>query len=156
MLSRLVCSSPLISQNLVKSALQQVPRRQQVFRQYARDVRGTFSRTARTAERTSLKEKAMAPPGPNAYAIGKGALAGGAAIGLGALCFYGIGLGKGTNVLEQSHLWPEYVKTRIHDTYLYFAGSIAISAGAAAAAFRSPALMNLVSRNGLFVSLSKK
>lgn len=40
--------------------------------------------------------------GANAYSIGKGALAGGSAIGLGALCFYGLGLGSGTNTLENS------------------------------------------------------
>lgn len=37
-----------------------------------------------------------------AFAIGKGALAGGSIIGLGALGFYGLGLGKSTNVLNNS------------------------------------------------------
>lgn len=70
----------------------------------------------------SLKERAMAPPGkhtkavnnhemflkiklisgPNAFAIGKGALVGGSALGIGALCFYGLGLGSGTNTLQNS------------------------------------------------------
>ncbi|XP_053672483.1 growth hormone-inducible transmembrane protein-like [Anopheles nili] len=150
MLSRLACARPQVSSALVKSALQTVPRRQQqVFRQYARDVKGGSNTgwTAR-AERTSLRERSMAPPGPNAYAIGKGAVAGGAALGLGALCFYGLGLGSGTSTLENSHLWPEFVKQRIQDTYLYFGGSLAISAASAMAVFRSPRLLSIVSRNG--------
>lgn len=90
----------------------------------------------------------MAPPGPAAYSLGKGALAGGAALGLGALCFYGLGFGTGTSTLDNSLAWPEFVKERIRDTYLYFGGSLAISAASAVAVFRSPALLNLVSRNG--------
>jgi len=96
----------------------------------------------------SLKERIMAPAGPNAFALGKGALAGGSAIGIGALAFYGLGLGSGTNTLQNSHLWPQYVKQRIHDTYLYFGASIGISAASAAMVFRTPALLNLVSRGG--------
>lgn len=151
MLSRLVRGSQLVSPALLKSALQTVPKRQQqAFRHYARDVKGGGNATGWTAraERMSLRDRAMAPPGPNAYSIGKGALAGGAALGLGALCFYGLGLGSGTSTLENSHLWPEFVKQRIRDTYLYFGGSVAISAASAMAVFRSPRLLSLVSRNG--------
>lgn len=75
-------------------------------------------------------------------------MAGGAALGVGALCFYGIGLGSGVSTLENSHLWPEYVKTRIQDTYMYFGSSLAITAASAAAVFRSPTLLNLVARSG--------
>merc|ERR1719443_2292203 len=46
-------------------------------------------------------------------------------------------------------MWPEYVKTRIQDTYMYFGGSLVATAGTAAAVFRSPAMMNLVTRGGL-------
>lgn len=45
-------------------------------------------------------------------------------------------------------LWPEYVKQRIHSTYAYFGGSVIITAASAAAAFRSPMLLNLASRGG--------
>ena len=69
-------------------------------------------------------------------------------MGLGALCFYGVGMGKGTNTLENSMLWPQYVKQRIQDTYLYFGGSIVISALSAAAVFRTPAILRLVSGGG--------
>lgn len=37
-----------------------------------------------------------------AYGIGKGAVAGGALVGMGALCFYGLGLGGETSTLNNS------------------------------------------------------
>ena len=49
--------------------------------------------------------------------------------------------------------WPQYVKDRIKATYLYFGGSIAICAGSAVAAFQSPTLMNLMTKNSLLVNL---
>lgn len=149
MLSRLaICSGrSFTSSPILLSAVQHVPKRSQCVRCYARDVKGGSSWTGR-AQRQTLRERAMAPPGPNAYALGKGALAGGAALGLGALCFYGLNFGSGNSTLENSHAWPEFVKQRIRDTYLYFGGSLAISAASALAVFRSPALLNLVSRNG--------
>lgn len=153
MLSRLACSGrTFATAPLLKSALRHVPRRPQTVptRLYAREVKGGGgpSWTAR-AERQTLRERAMAPPGPNAFSLGKGALAGGAALGIGALCFYGLGLGNGgASTLENSHAWPEFVRERIRDTYLYFAASLGISAASAVAVFRSPKLLNLVSRNG--------
>lgn len=45
-------------------------------------------------------------------------------------------------------MWPDYVRERIHSTYAYFGGSVAITAASAAAIFRSPRLFNLVSRTG--------
>lgn len=51
--------------------------------------------------------------------------------------------------MDFSHrMWPDYVRERIHSTYAYFGGSVAITAASAAAIFRSPALLNLMSRNG--------
>lgn len=141
-----MCTKPLISQSLVRNSLNQYGRTIGI-RQIQRDTREAFSGRIRQKAPT-LKERAMAPPSANAYGIGKGALAGGSAIGIGALCFYGLGLGQGTNALENSHLWPEYVKQRVKDTYMYFGASCALSAGAALAVFRTPALLNLVARNG--------
>ncbi|KAL4712945.1 hypothetical protein ACJJTC_012015 [Scirpophaga incertulas] len=45
-------------------------------------------------------------------------------------------------------LWPQYVKDRIKATYGYIAGSLLLTAGSAATVFRTPALLNLVARNG--------
>ena len=45
-------------------------------------------------------------------------------------------------------MWPDYVKERIRDTYMYFGASIGVTAASAAAIFRSPAMMNIVMRQG--------
>jgi len=142
--------SAAYSPMVFRSAIQRIPNRNQfLVRQFQRDAKEGFqSRAERIVERQTLREKAMAPPGPNAYAIGKGAVAGASVLGLGALCYYGLGLGHGTSVLNNSILWPEYVQERIHNTYAYFGGSVLISAASAAAIFRSPTLLNLASRGG--------
>ncbi|KOB71710.1 Transmembrane BAX inhibitor motif-containing protein 5, partial [Operophtera brumata] len=80
------------------------------------------------------------------FSLGKGALAGGSAVGLVALCYYGSGVKPGT--LQEAHLWPQYVKDRIKATYGYIAGSLVLTAGSAITVFRTPALLNLVARNG--------
>lgn len=64
------------------------------------------------------------------------------------MCFYGLGLGSGTNTLEHSMLWPQYVKQRIQDTYLYFGGSIFITGASALAVFRSPRVLQMISGGG--------
>lgn len=37
-----------------------------------------------------------------AFNIGRGAVAGGAALGIGALCFYGLGLSSGTGAVDHA------------------------------------------------------
>lgn len=101
MLSRLACTRSMINPTLIKSAIQNVPTKRQIFRTFAEESRFK-TRTERINEKLSLKERMMAPPGPNAYSIGKGAMAGGAALGLGGLIFYGLGLGSGSNTLQNS------------------------------------------------------
>lgn len=95
-----------------------------------------------------MAEQAMSPASETAFNIGKGAVAGGAVIGLGALCFYGLGLSSSTGAIDHASLWPQYVKDRIKSTYAYFGASIAASATSAALCLRSPAVMNMVTRQG--------
>lgn len=64
MLSRLVCGRTFVSSSLVKSAFQNVPRRQQIIRTFAEDAKFK-TRTERINERMTLRERAMAPPGKN-------------------------------------------------------------------------------------------
>ena len=45
-------------------------------------------------------------------------------------------------------LSKEHVKQRIRDTYMYFGASLGVTAGTAVAIFRSPAMMNIVARQG--------
>ncbi|KAH8289721.1 hypothetical protein KR054_009991 [Drosophila jambulina] len=121
----------------------------------------------------SLKEKLMGPPGANgkvdslrcviswmfilfipAYSMGKGAAAGAAAVGLGALCYYGVGLGKQTSIADNAIMWPQYVRDRIQSTYAFFGGSCLLTAASAAAVFRSHRLLQLASRGGLLATFA--
>lgn len=50
-------------------------------------------------------------------------------------------------------IWPQYVKDRIHSTYMYFAGSVGLTALSAVAVSRTPALMGLMMRGSWLVSV---
>jgi len=116
------------------------------IRMFAQDTRGTFSRQA--ARRKTIKESVMSPASGRAISAGQGALAGAAVLGLGGLAYYGLGLSNGIGAIEKQMVWPQYVKDRIRDTYMYFGGGLLATAGSAAAIYRSPAAMNIVMRQG--------
>lgn len=66
MLSRLIVQSqPMISMALAGRNIQKMPIRHQIIRQFNRDARETVTRSERIAHRQTLKEKIMAPAGPN-------------------------------------------------------------------------------------------
>uniref|UniRef100_A0A1B6F2B1 Growth hormone-inducible transmembrane protein n=1 Tax=Cuerna arida TaxID=1464854 RepID=A0A1B6F2B1_9HEMI len=110
----------------------------------------TDSRTSRISQkRVSLREKLMQPATETPFNIGNGALIGGSVVGIGALCYYGLGLSNEVGAVEKSYLWSQNVRDRISTTYSYFGGSLLITAASAVSAFRSPALMNIVARPGL-------
>lgn len=88
-----------------------------------------------------------------AYGMGKGAVAGAAGIGLGALCYYGFGLSKEASIHHNSMFWSNTVRERIHTTYGYFGGACAITALASAFVFHNPRLLELTTRNGWMVFL---
>jgi len=46
-------------------------------------------------------------------------------------------------------MWPEYVRERIRSTYMYFGGSVVVTAASAVLASRSPVLMRLMMQNSL-------
>ncbi|XP_072726533.1 growth hormone-inducible transmembrane protein [Ciconia boyciana] len=96
-----------------------------------------------------IKEAAFEPSAETALKadrLGKFIVAGGAAVGLGALCYYGMGMSSEIGAIERAVIWPQYVKDRIHSTYMYFAGSIGLTTLSAVAVSRSPALMSLMTR----------
>lgn len=96
-----------------------------------------------------LTEAAFEPVSQTAIKIhstGKLILAGGAAVGLGALCYYGLGMSNEIGAIEKAVIWPQYVKDRIHSTYMYFAGSVGLTALSAVAVSRTPALLGLMMR----------
>ncbi|EPY88984.1 cadherin-related family member 1-like protein [Camelus ferus] len=78
--------------------------------------------------------------------MGRWFVAGGAAVGLGALCYYGLGMSNEIGAIEKAVIWPQYVKDRIHSTYMYLAGSIGLTALSAVAMSRTPAVMNFMMR----------
>ncbi|CAG0918180.1 unnamed protein product, partial [Notodromas monacha] len=99
----------------------------------------------------TLRETVSTPASQTPFNIGQGIAAGAGVIGLGALCYYGLGLSSETGALERSYLWPQYVKERIQTTYMYVGGSVVATAASAAACLRSPTVMRLVSRNSWVV-----
>lgn len=119
-----------------------------LIRLMSTEAKQGVTRQSHAARRRTLKEMAMAPSQGTAFNIGQGALAGASALGLGALAFYGLGLSNGEGAAERAVMWPDYVKQRVRDTYMYFGASIGITAATAGAIFRTPALMNIVMRQG--------
>ncbi|KAL4719744.1 hypothetical protein ACJJTC_009069 [Scirpophaga incertulas] len=94
MLSRMcIARSVLSSTHTLKSPVPQnlIPKNY-IIRNYARETR---SRVASKTQPT-IWQKLMAPAGPNAFSLGKGALAGASAVGMVALCYYGSGAKPGT------------------------------------------------------------
>lgn len=121
---------------------------QQPIRQMAQEARQ--SGFARHAERRrTLKEMAMSPTKGSPFSVGQGAVAGASVLGLGALAFYGLGLANEPGAVDRQVMWPNYVRDRIKTTYLYFGASLGITAATATAVFKTPALMNIVSRGGM-------
>lgn len=101
-----------------------------------------------TERRRTLKEVVSQPAGSTAFDIGKGAVAGSAVLGLGALCYYGLTF-NADSVRTRSIVWPDHVKERVRSTYAYFGGGLALTAATAIQIFRSPAAMNIVARNSI-------
>lgn len=113
---------------------------------YASDTQRQIFR--RQAEKTrSLKETIMSPGGETAFQLGRGFLAGASVLGIGALCFYGLGMSKEIGAIDRSVGWSKEVRQRIQDTYMYFGGGLIVTAASALAISRSPAMLSLVMRN---------
>uniref|UniRef100_A0A7E4VL27 Growth hormone-inducible transmembrane protein n=1 Tax=Panagrellus redivivus TaxID=6233 RepID=A0A7E4VL27_PANRE len=53
-----------------------------------------------------------------------------------------------------SSLWPDYVRQRLHHTYAYLAGSLALTAGAGYAAAQTPAILRLTANGGLVAMIA--
>jgi len=110
----------------------------------------TFTRGARTRAtrfRARTVEKVKKPAGFYAENSGR-ILVGGACVGgLGALCFYGLGLSNESGAIDEARFWPAAVRSSIKSTYLYFAGSLGVTAGAAYSLCRSQAIYRLMNAN---------
>ncbi|XP_053756648.1 growth hormone-inducible transmembrane protein-like [Panthera pardus] len=96
-----------------------------------------------------LKEAAVEPSMEKIFKIdqmGRWFIAGGAAVGLGALCYYGLGMSNEIGAIEKAVIWPQYVKDNIHSTYMYLAGSIGLTALSTLAVSRTFVLTNFMMR----------
>jgi len=161
--SRIVCSvAPALRSTIHTSTLskfsngpQQLLVKPASFTQW----RGMASRRARMAvqdsaaseqagARRSLKKRLMGPASETPFTVGQMGVAAASGVGIGALCFYGLGMGKEAGAIDRMGIWPEHVKARVRDTYMYFGGGLGITAASAAACFRSPAILNIVTKNG--------
>lgn len=97
----------------------------------------------------TIKERLMAPAGEGAFTAGRFILAGASGLGLGALCYYGLGLANEPGAIEHARIWPDFVRARVRDTYMYFAGGIGVTAASALAVSRNPRLMQMMTKNSL-------
>ncbi|KAF4526003.1 hypothetical protein B566_EDAN000795 [Ephemera danica] len=112
-----------------------------VCRGLSQDAKSGFASRFTRRRAPTLKERAMAPATDTAFNLGRMAVAGGSVLGIGALCYYGLGLSNEPGAIERASFWPEIVRQRVKHTYLYFAGSAAIAVASAAACLRSPRAM---------------
>ncbi|VDN84350.1 unnamed protein product [Brugia pahangi] len=146
MLSRLSCgSSSLQLPNSVAVAFRCFSKTTYNTARYAgrRVAEGNYG--FGSATRTSLKERLMGPTTGKPYTYGSAAVAGASLLGIGALCYYGLGLSKeGQSILVQSGTWPTYVRDRIKATYGYLFTSLGITAASAVAASRSYHISRLI------------
>ncbi|XP_015189208.1 PREDICTED: growth hormone-inducible transmembrane protein-like [Polistes dominula] len=134
--------------NLMKTPITPKPILKQIqpSRLFANDGRTAFTRSARKEK--TITERLSQPATEKPFLVGKAVIAGASAFGLGALCYYGLGLDSRPGAIDKVHFWPEYVKERIRTTYMYFGGSIVLTAASAALCFRSPAVMRIVTKQG--------
>ncbi|GMT25946.1 hypothetical protein PFISCL1PPCAC_17243 [Pristionchus fissidentatus] len=99
----------------------------------------------------TLKERLLGPTTGKPFLYGTYAVAGASALGIGALAYYGMGLSRERNILQDSATWPQYVRDRLTSTYGYLAASLGVTAGAGVMASRSAALMRMTAGGGMMV-----
>ncbi|XP_074647646.1 growth hormone-inducible transmembrane protein-like [Tubulanus polymorphus] len=129
------------------------PQQVKFFQQPVRNAASQKTRIGRLPRRSvgeTIKQTVATPAGESAFSLGKGAIAGASLVGLGALCYYGMGMSSELGAIDRATLWPPIVKERIRDTYMYFAGSIGITAASALAVVkRSPKILEFMMKNSL-------
>ncbi|KAE8739148.1 hypothetical protein FOCC_FOCC015377 [Frankliniella occidentalis] len=134
--------SPFTRQTLVSKV--QAPN-QGISRYFGNEARARTRTRVRVAEIPVAKKVPTYTP----FIVGKGAIAGASVVGLGALAYYGLGLSSQAGVVEQSLLWPQYVRERVRDTYLFVAGSLGVTAASTVAIYRSPTILRFFNAQGL-------
>ncbi|XP_071952167.1 growth hormone-inducible transmembrane protein-like [Antedon mediterranea] len=95
----------------------------------------------RITKSNTLKEAAGKPADGTAITMGQGLIAGAGIAGIGALCYYGLGMSSEAGAIDRAAFWPQYVRDRIKTTYAYFGTGIASTAASAYAISRNPNVM---------------
>lgn len=89
---------------------------------------------------------------------GRAALLGGAAVGLGGLCLYGLysssTASSSLSALDRAAVWPDYIRQRIHSTYAYLAGGAVVAGSSAVALVRSPGFVRVMAGGGVLAPLA--
>lgn len=83
------------------------------------------------------------------------AVMGGAAVGLGGLCYYGLYGASGSaddvrnfSAVDRAVLWPDYVRRRIQSVYSYFAGGALVAGASAITLAQNPVFIRLMTSGG--------
>jgi len=97
-----------------------------------------FRGRVNAAKAVPFKTGISLPKGYGAMKAGELAVGGGALLGLGSLCYYGLGLASEPGAIDKFGVWHPIVRERIRDTYAYLGASLALVAGSAVTVFRSP------------------
>lgn len=136
--------TPLARTSLVSNA--QTPS-QSILRFFGNEARVG---RGRAAARTRIAEAPVVPkvPAHTPFAVGQGMVAGAACIGLGSLAYYGLGMSDQVGAMQQTLMWPQYVRDRVRDTYMYVAGSLGVTAASTVAIYRSPTVLRFFNAQG--------
>lgn len=95
MVRPLLANCPLKTPNVSKEAIRQI-------RNEARSGQSFGLGGKTSGSRMSLKEKLLQPTTGLPFAVGRGAVLGASALGIGALAFYGSGLGSEAGAFDRS------------------------------------------------------
>ncbi|CAD6192721.1 unnamed protein product [Caenorhabditis auriculariae] len=96
----------------------------------------------------TLKERLLGPTTGKPFLYGTYALGGAAVFGVASLMYYGL-ISKERSILQNSALWPQYVRDRLASTYTYLAAGLGVTAASGYACSRSPAIMRLTAGGGM-------
>ncbi|XP_033110132.1 growth hormone-inducible transmembrane protein-like [Anneissia japonica] len=131
------CVSSTARQSLLSKVAQ--TQNHVVCRNFASQARTSLRK--RISKSKTLKEVAGQPADGTAITLGQGLVAGAGIAGIGALCYYGLGMSSEAGAIDRAAFWPQYVRDRIKTTYAYFGTGIASTAASAYAISRNPNLM---------------
>ena len=149
------CKGSLVSSN-VKFILR-TPRNGQLSGKLCQSQISTSApRSARASRGGKVNVGEMKEPTAGIAAInaGRAAVAGASLLAIGGLGWYGLGMSSETGAIDRVALWPDFVRKRVRDTYMYFGGSLIATAGSAIAIFRNPTLFRIVSTNGIMAMVA--